>query len=248
MTHSHDRAMNHRTLRGRIRYMHDRHGENGREWFTITVAPDGAQTIRAMCEMDDIGLLRDVTYTVGPTFRPRDCFNRLSMRDEFQGSSWFLFRGNSIECEGLLANGGRIRQVVELEQPTPVFACHPLYCDGWHAAAFDHSAGTKVQLLEDCTNSSMKLDGSTSPMLGVVRKRLEYIGMEEITVPAGRFMADRYRIHPMRRENPEWTPLDFWVRRPELLFLKLRWDMLEMTYELAELDGDFGPAPPLSPP
>ncbi len=232
--------MTHSTVRGRIQYTHDRYGVNGREWFTITVAPDRSQTIRAMCEMDDIGLLRDVTYSVGPSFQARDCSSRLSMRDSFQGSSWFWFHDNEVECEGLMANGGRFSQRVTLSQPTPVFACHPLYCDGWHAAAYDHGSAEKSQLLRDCTNSSMPLDGSAAPSVGVVEKKLEYVGREEVEVPAGRFIADRYRIHPMRRENPEWTPLDFWVRPPEVLFVKLRWDMIEMTYELAELEGDFG--------
>jgi len=229
----------HLSYRGRIRYTHDRFGETGREWFAITTVPGAERTIRATCEMDDIGLLRDVTLTVGPDFAPRDCFNRLSMAGRFVGSSWFVFDGPDIECQSIYADEGRSEQRVHLCRPTPVFACHPLYIDGYHAAAFDHANPARIQEFEDCTNSSMELDGSSKPMIGVVRKAIEYVGREEIEVPAGRFLGDHYRIRPLRVATPEWnkTPLDFWVHGPELLFLKLRWDMIESTYELVELDA-----------
>jgi len=224
---------------GKIRYVHDRDGETGREHFTVTVSPTRERTIRAICEMDDISLLRDVTLTVGPGFEPRECYNRLCRDGEFIGSSWFFFDGADIECQSLFADDGRTEQRVTLSQPTPVFACHPLYVDGYHAAAFDHSRPERRQLLEDCTNSSMMLDGSTKPMIGVVRKAVEYVGREPISVPAGTFVADHYRIWPLRVAERHWndTPLDFWVHGPELLFLKLRWDMIESSYELVELDA-----------
>lgn len=227
----------HISYRGTISYRHDRHGETGREWFTVTTMPGGERTIRALCEMDDLSLLRDVTFTVGPDFAPRDAFNRLSLNNRFAGSTWFRFDGNRVECEGLIAEQGRVSQSLTLAHRTPVFACHPLYVDGWHAAAFDHARGERVQLLEECTNSSMKLDGSTAPLLNVVRKKLEYVGREPITVGAGTFEADHYRIHPLRADTPDWTPLDLWTHGPELVFVKLRWDMIESTYELVELDA-----------
>lgn len=229
----------HISYRGRIRYMHDRHGETGREWFTVTSVPGGQRMVRALCEMDDINLLRDVTLVVGPDFSPLECYNRLSMNDRFAGSGWFLFNGAEIECQTLDVAGGRDVQHVKLRHPTPVFACHPLYVDGYHAMAFDHGRPERRQVLEDCTNSSMRLDGSTRPLVGVVRKAVEYVGQEEIEVPAGRFLGDHYRIHPMRTDEPSWnsTQLDFWVHGPECIFLKLRWDMIESTYELDELEA-----------
>jgi len=232
-------SMQHVTYRGLIRYRHDRLGETGREWFTVTTTPEGERTVRAICEMDDLQLLRDVTLTVGPDFAPRDCFNRLSIADRFVGSSWFYFNGVNVECQALVAGEGRREQHVSLRHRTPVFACHPLYVDGFHAAAFDHSRDESVQLLEECTNSSMKLDGSTAPLLGIVRKQLEYVGPEVLTVEAGTFAARHYRIIPLRVEDPEWTaiPLDFWVHGTECILLRLRWDMIESTYELASLDA-----------
>jgi len=56
--------MKHRSYRGRVDYIHDDIGERGREWFSVTVQPDGMRTLRSQCEMDDTRILRDVTYTV----------------------------------------------------------------------------------------------------------------------------------------------------------------------------------------
>ena len=73
--------MKHRTIRGKILYPDNDTGETGREWFTITVQPDGRRTLRAQCEMDDRGLLRDVIYSVDTDWYPLDCFVRLSIEE-----------------------------------------------------------------------------------------------------------------------------------------------------------------------
>ena len=52
--------MSHRSYRGKMLYLTDGVGEMGREWFHVTVQPDGTRTMRATCEMDDDRLLRDV--------------------------------------------------------------------------------------------------------------------------------------------------------------------------------------------
>ena len=54
--------MKHRALRGRIAYLHDRDGERGREWFSISVQDDGTRTLRAQCEMDDEDLAETVAF------------------------------------------------------------------------------------------------------------------------------------------------------------------------------------------
>ena len=84
------------TLRGQIIYQHDTDGERGREWFTVTVSPEGVRTVRAQCEMDDAALLRDVVYSVDRHWNPLDCFVRLTQHGTFVGSSWFHFNNSSI--------------------------------------------------------------------------------------------------------------------------------------------------------
>ena len=63
-----------RLYRGTISYAREDGGAFGQEFFTVSVDPDGSRTLRCLCEMDDIALVRDVTYTVDQDFRAIDCF------------------------------------------------------------------------------------------------------------------------------------------------------------------------------
>jgi len=42
-----------------LQYRYDDGGESGREWITLTTDSEGNRTVRALCELDDLGLRRD---------------------------------------------------------------------------------------------------------------------------------------------------------------------------------------------
>lgn len=224
----------HRTYRGVVAYLHDRLGETGREWFTVTVQPDGSRTLRAVCEMRDDGVLRDVTYSVDSAWRPQDAYVRLTLADRWRGSAWFRFSDSEVECEAWTATDGRVRQVRSVPHRPPVFAPHPLACDGWQAAAFDHSRPERVQRLVAACNSSPLPNGASGPMIGLIEKDLEYVGGETVDVPAGRFDCGHYRILlPDGR-----PPLELWTAGEDRLIVRLSWALLESRYELVSLEGD----------
>ena len=101
--------MRHRTYAGKIVYLTDGAGEMGRERFRVTVHDDGRRTLRAICEMDDDELLRDVTYTVDRHFRPLDAFVRLTIGEAFVGSGWYHFTETAVTCEAVTASAGGSR-------------------------------------------------------------------------------------------------------------------------------------------
>lgn len=109
--------MKHRELRYDIDYLTADGTKRGREPCTVTVHTDGQRTIRARSEIFDTEIVRDVTYTVGPDFRPVDCFIRVRQWDQVIGSTWFRFDGAMAECEGFTANEGRISQRVDFDKP-----------------------------------------------------------------------------------------------------------------------------------
>lgn len=227
--------MPHRAYRGRIAYLHDAKGLRGHEDLHVTVQPDGSRSVRAACEMYDIELLRDVTYTVDGAWRPVDSYVRLVSHGRFVGAAWFRFDDEGAECEGWTAGDGRFSQRVDLGRRPTVFVPHPICTDGWQASAYDFSRGPGVQRLDACTNSSPRADGGSGPMIGTGWKRLEYVGDETVTVPAGTFQARHMRI---LHEAESWPPLEFWVAGEDFLFLRMRWDLLATTYELVELAGE----------
>jgi len=230
--------MPHRSYRGRIAYLRDGQGERGRETFNVTVHADGTRTVRAFCEMDDIRLLRDTTYSVDGAWRPLDAFVRLMSQDRFVGSAWFRFDDQGVECESLTALDGRVTQRQDMGRRPRLFVPHPLVCDGWQASAFDYTRGPGVQHLDACTDSSPRPDGGSGPAIGLAEKDLEYVGDEEIEVPAGRFRARHLRILPPKRDAANWAPLEIWVAGEDFQLLRMRWDVLKSTYDLVELDGD----------
>lgn len=225
--------MEHHSTRGKILYL--RHGEEiGREWFTVTKHGDGARTFRAMCEMDDHQVLRDVTYSVGPKWQPLDCFVRLTIHDRFVGSSWFRFDDRGGECEGFTMNEGRISQRIDVGHRPPSFGAHPIICDIWHLSQFDR-AGPARQTSRNIMLSSPQPDGGSGPMLACHDLTMEHFGETELTVPAGTFRADHFAFvlgdpHPANEE--------LWCLGEDLIPLKIAYPIYDSTYELAELETE----------
>ena len=227
--------MKHRRYQGRIDYFTDGKGNQGREWFSVTVQPDGSRTMRCVCEMDEQELLRDVTLSVNPKFEPLDCFIRLTKKQEFVGSGWFRFTDRTIECETFMADAGRISQIIELETRVRIFACHPLMADGWQTSQFDHTRPERKQTVRTWAHPSPLPDGSTGPLAGVGFKTMEYIGEEEVTVPAGTFKCRRYDL---TASKPGAPPLITWVTGNDHQIVKLRWDLVNHDYTLTEFSAD----------
>lgn len=223
--------MKHRNYRGRIDYFDQKTGLNGREWFTVTVQPDGSRTMRCHCEMDDPELLRDVTLSVNARWEPEDCFIRLVKKSQFVGSGWFRFTDRAIECETFMADAGRVSQTIEVESRVRIFACHPLMADGWQTSQFDHSRAERVQTVRPWAHPSPLPDGSTGPLAGVGFKTMEYKGEEDVTVPAGTFRCQRYDL---TASDPTKPPLITWVHGKDHQLVRLRWDVLNADYQLAE--------------
>jgi len=221
--------MKHRTYSGKIVYTGDTVGKRGREWFTVTVHGNGGRTMRSLCEMDDSEVLRDVVYTVDKTWRPLDAFVRLTVKDAFMGSGWFRFTDDFVECESFTAEAGRISQRVEVEDRPRTFGPHPVACDVWHLAAFDLSSPEKIQTWPNAMSSPLP-NGASGPMIGLSRIRVEHVGSEEVTVPAGTFRCEHFRF--LLKDRP---PEDLWCTVDDYIMVKIRWDLLETTYELVEL-------------
>ena len=226
--------LEHNTWSGRINYIHDDGHERGREWFTVTTHQEGYRVVRAMCEMDDSQILRDVTFTLADDFKPVETYVRLVKAGKYKGSAWFTFEGDEAKCESWMTDLGRVSQKITVAGGVASFGPHPVLCDCFHTALYDHSNPLKIQPVERILHSSPEPDGSTGPMLGRWEFGVEYVGEERISVPAGEFDTLHYRFN---LENYGWPPEDIWVLPGSRQFVKIPWDVLKTTYVLAELNG-----------
>ncbi len=241
---------NHQTISGEILYTSrkpERLGvERGRERFVITKHADGRRTLRAQAEIDDApNVLRDVILTLDEDWITRDGFVRLSVGDKSVGSSWFRFEDTFAECEGWVAERGRISERVEYDKPGAIFGAHPIQGDAMHLHAVDRSNGPGVTEFDRFLMTSLDHRGATGPSL-VWREpgmKVEFIGEERITVAAGEFDAlhfcygDRDNSELGANEPGKHPPYEIWTTADgDFIFLKAFVSGYMMThYELVSL-------------
>ncbi|MCP4924554.1 MAG: DUF3108 domain-containing protein [Gammaproteobacteria bacterium] len=228
--------MNHRSYRGKMLYLTDDIGETGREWFHVTIQPDGTRTMRATCEMDDDHLLRDVTMTVDNNWYPVDAFVRLSIEERLVGTSWFHFTENTAECQGFTANEGRVSQHFETKNRIGFFGAHQLHGDAWGCATLKRDENLDSSTANLDFSSSHLPNGGSGPLLvpsqaGFTSKK--FIGKEQIEVPAGNFETRHFQFLVA-----DYPPIDIWTLGSDFIPVRLRWNLLKQSYDLVELEGD----------
>ncbi len=236
--------MKHQTIRGRIRYTSKKpermDEERGRESFIITKHADGKRTLRAHCEIDDAPcVLRDVTLSLDQDWYPLDCFVRLTIDDQFEGSGWMYFNENYAECEMFNARDGRISQRIDLQARVRWLGAHPIVADAMCFAVFDRSQGPGKVFYPNMALTSPDHRGATGPLLFKMGFGLRYLGEEQVSVPAGTFDAYHFQYVDTAGEMPEeHPPYDVWCGADDdFLFIKGQVaGYMQTYYELIELE------------
>jgi len=227
----------HRHYQGKMLYITDDVGEMGREFFSVTIQPDGERTLRAQCEMDDDRLLRDVVLTVDSMWRPRDAFLRLVIDGRRTGSSWFNFSEREAECQAVTSRDGRVRQSFESSEIIESFGTHALHGDSWVVGRLRSWRGQPEDFSLATYASSHLPNGGSGPLLvpcGRGFSRIYDLGDTKIEVAAGRFDVRHVRI-----EVPGVDDFEVWAGGEDCIPVRLRSDGLRQTYELVDLIGDW---------
>src|SRR5437868_4697812 len=173
-------SMSRRNYSGFIEAVGDKVGLRGTERFSVSVAPDGSRTLHATCEIFDRKVSKDIVYSVDAAWRPIDAYVRLIKNGSLLGTGWYRFAEDHVELESWNRDLGRISQRIERTRPLRTFGPHPLACDIWHLAAFDHSRTERIQQMRDTMLSSLEHDGCARPMLHPLDFRIEYVGRDRI--------------------------------------------------------------------
>jgi hypothetical protein len=181
-----------RAYRGKIDYVNDETGAFGREYFSVTVFDDGTRTLRCLCEMDHVNLVRDVTYTVNADFKPIDCFVRVVNQGKFVGSGWFRFTDSMAEAEVHTAADGRTRQRHDTPGRVNLFGSHPIAVDIWKCAHTKTDRPGQVQRVDNCMSSSPVENDASGPLLFPKFYDMIYHGPEKVTVASGTYDCERF--------------------------------------------------------
>lgn len=201
---------------GRIAYRDAGGRETGYETFDL-IAAQGRRLLRALCVMEDIGLIREVSIGMGDDFRPRDGQCRI-----WQGGVESLMRFAIGPDQAVCGD-----QALPLAAPLLYLGLHPLSGD----ALIIHQRGTDApgdyRPIAAVTNS-ISPNGEEDLHMQAMEIAVAYMGETALDVAAGRFAAWHYRL----RWRDDWPPADLWVRAGDGLFLMMRWAMVLAWFEL----------------
>jgi hypothetical protein len=224
--------MKHRTLDYEVDYLGRDGGIRGRERALVTVHEDGRRTLRALCEIFDSEVLRDVTYTVDAGYRPIEAFVRTTVRDRPLGSAWFRFRDGAVECEAETAEGERLSQSEPLAAPARSFLSHAVTGDVWHAASIAKDPGLGPQAIEPLPSCSPLHNGASAPSLGRWPLRAVFLGIEPVDSVIGRVEAEHIRYEEPTGE----LFLDTWCTADgDRVLLRMYYPPYESSYVLRSL-------------
>lgn len=221
-------------IEGQISYFDgtgDQRVESGREKFSVSIQDNGKRTLRAVCEFDDAGILRDVVYTVDRNFQPIEAYIRI-VDGASVGSGWFLFSETHAECEAVVPNRGRIKQSIPVSQRVKAFGSHAICSDVWRLSQLERSSIGTPQLLTHAMNCSPigRGFGEEGPELNEQDYHYVYQGRETIDVQAGIFDCHKF----------EWTlmsgmKLELWTTENDFLPIRVLSPETENEYELVSL-------------
>lgn len=231
-----------RRVAGEIAYRAPDGEAVGRERFEL-LSHAGGHVLRALCEIDETGLIRDVTLAMDPDWRPCDAFLRLTRTGEPLASLFFQVGEDAVT---LVGTAERRPVVARLEKPSRLayLGLHPLQGDALIVALRGTDRPGEFVTIHAATNS-ISPDGDEAPGLSAVTIDVAFKGDEMVTVAAGRFAARRYAL----RWREDWPIADLWVERDRPVFLKMTWPLVPTWYELialTDLAPDEGVALPYS--
>lgn len=224
-----------RLISGEISYCKNPAGQSqtqfGREIFSVSVQANGIRTLRVLCEFDNLGLTRDVTYTLGPDWRPLECYVRIAEEGRVLGSGWFRFTPTSAEGEAITLNEGRISQRIALDKPVNAFGTHPICADIWKLAHVKPVQSDDLQIVDNCFNSSPLSAGNSGPIMAPRTYAYWYRGEETLAVKSG-----TYDCHKFEWPVRDGKTLIMWTTLDDYLPVRMIYPEGERIYDLVELE------------
>jgi hypothetical protein len=220
-----------KTLSGHVVHLKKGGEQWGRERFSMSVW-DRGRVMRAVTEFDDRQVMREASWSVGPDWSAREAFTREIIAGEFVAQCWFRVDGTAVECEAFSQAMGRVSQRLEVGRPVDYLGLHTILADVLVAAARGCTEPGMEKPIT-CVTNSVGDYGVGGYYAQAVSPLVTYVGPEDITVRAGHFLGEHFRVR--------WSDLtphysDFWVTQGDFLPLRLLGAFGPVSYELAGID------------
>lgn len=221
-------------MRGTIAYSFAG-GPSGREYWTLTRAADGCETLRVTREIDRIGLVGDTVFTVDADGRPLEALVHRSVEGAWIGSAAYIVRGDSLEAR--LWGPGRETEVVQVAVPARFsLVIHPVFLDGWQFLTYDRAVGGEQTVF--VVNSSTRPDGGDGPLVMLHENRLDLVAEDDvISVAGGTHKADHFRLMSSADFEPRDVAIDLWMTRDTHLMLRMDWKDYGGRWEVVDIEA-----------
>ncbi|MDQ3012595.1 MAG: hypothetical protein M3X11_18025 [Acidobacteriota bacterium] len=213
---------------GRLSYLKKSTGlERGCEDWWLTRNRDGTTTMRCLAMSDDSKFVRDVTLTRTKEGMPTDAFVRLQVESQLVGLGYFRITGDKLH---IITDGfetGHTEQAIKI--PTDLFTIvtHAVMLDGWTIFNYDRAKGGEQG--RTIYNTSTRWNGTDGPLGRLGTQRINLLGEEEVTVPAGTFKATHFTIDSDFIKVPT---SHLWVAGEDRILLRYDWGEFDHEYVL----------------
>lgn len=198
------------------------------ERFTYTVNPDGSRTLRSLTESPNGSIVRDVHQTVDANWRSMEGYARLFIRGEWQGTIWRRLVGDKLHSHLLLPDGTTDDQIFDAP-PGALLGFHCVIADAWKMNGYDMARGglqdIAVFTVSDTWNGRTLGHGKINP------SKIELVGQETVTVPAGSFECDHFLWH-----GPYGDCLETWRDQETRLLVQMHVHGPGRFYQLKSLE------------
>jgi len=197
--------------------------QRGTEDFQLLVHPDGSRTLMVWHDLWARNAQFTVVIRAASDFRPLSVFASYWVANGYKGNVTFQVNGSRLQAAGV-GSDGPIAQELEVPREFSI-GTHPVAADGWHMWYTPDNSGSAGSLNLFSVEASADLD---KPMLGqLVSMPYEVLGVETVTVPAGRFEAQHYRL---------MGATDVWVAGEDRLLLRMVMERRDREYLLTRLE------------
>lgn len=194
----------------------------GEERFHISVHPDGSRTVMAVSRYGPRDIQRQSLYRIDSNHRPIDA----SMQWWIDGA-WRVSGSIKVEGDKVIATSrGPLSDKSHTIEIAGEFAVlpHQLSPDSWRTLIYDKAlAGIQPLAMYDLDPLA---EGPNGLLGKVTTQRFEYKGEVSVTVPAGTFMTNHFRLE---------DAIDMYVTGPDAILVKWRFGAIDREHVLAEL-------------
>lgn len=195
----------------------------GTETWVITVQSDGTKTLRTYMDWSATETQINVFLKTDMDYRPIEAFANVYSRGRLFGSALYVVQDNTLTAT-VNAPDDYFVETMPLPDNFSLLL-HPISADGWHFGYYEKQG-------DDTQTGSVFTLGAAgrSVLVKKIEMPLTFIGTENITVPAGKFVTEHYRFG-----EPD-TSAEVWVTGTDRVVVKHEYPANDSRWLLTEME------------